>query len=187
MVEHLPGYQVVSSHGSTDDALSVLPGATPEIVLLDIRMPGLSGIECARRLKQKMLDLKIIMVTAYLEDALIAEAFRAGAIGYVVKPFAPDVVASALRNAHLGVIHLEGPVSERFSAWMRERRARPLAVLSEREVEVLSLVKRGLSDKEIASRLSVGETTVKSHIRKILGKLKVTSRSGAVSEYFDYF
>lgn len=187
MIGRLDGFQVVSSHAAAGDALEVLPGLAPEIVLLDIRMPGMSGIECARQLKARLPDVRMVMVTAYIEDALIADAFHAGAIGYVVKPFRPAVIEQALLHARQGAIHLEGVVSERFSGWMRERRISSLARLSERELAVLSQVKVGLSDKEIAQHLAVSESTVKSHVRRILSKLGATSRSGAVSKYFEYF
>lgn len=187
MIERLASFELVSSHATAADALEVLPGLTPEIVLLDIRMPGMSGIECARRLRAALPGVRLVMVTAMLEDALIADAFHAGAIGYVVKPFDPAGIEQALVHAREGVIHLKGPVSERFSSWMRERKGKPPAQLSEREIEILSHIKRGLSDKEIAGQLSVSEATVKSHVRRILSKLNTTSRSGAVSRYFDYF
>jgi DNA-binding NarL/FixJ family response regulator len=187
IIERLSRYELVSTHDSALDALSVLPGMKPDIVLLDIRMPGMSGIECARQLIQKLPSAKLMMVTAYLEEALIAEAFRAGAIGYVLKPFTPETIGNALDCAERGVIHLEGVVSERFSAWLRARRSAGSPELSEREVEVLECVRQGMSDKEIAARLSLSEHTVKSHVRKILGKLKTSSRSGAVSIYFSYF
>lgn len=187
MIGRLEGFQIVSAHAAADDALEVLPGLAPEIVLLDIRMPGMSGIECARRLRSLLPEVRMVMVTAHLEDALIADAFHAGAIGYVVKPFRPDVIAQALRHARQGVIHLEGTVSERFSVWMRERQTTSLARLTERELEILSQVKVGLADKEIAQQLGISASTVKSHVRKILSKLKTTSRSGAVSKYFGYF
>jgi DNA-binding NarL/FixJ family response regulator len=184
MIDRLPRYQVVSSHGSADDALSVLPGISPDVVLLDIRMPGLSGIECARLLRQSLPELRIVMVTAHLDDNLIADAFRFGAVGYVTKPFEPKTIADALEHARQGSIHVEGQVSERFLAWMRGRRGGAVPLLSEREVEVLQFVREGLSDKEIAVRLGLSEATVKSHLRSILAKLKVTSRSGAVAAYF---
>jgi len=187
MLGRFDAFELVSAHATAADALEVLPGLAPEIVLLDIRMPGMSGIDCARRLKSALPDVRLVMVTAHLEDALIAEAFHAGAIGYVVKPFHPVGIEQALRYARAGVIHLEGPVSERFAAWMRDRKSKSPAHLSEREVEILSHVKRGLSDKEIARQLSVSEATVKSHVRRILAKLSTNSRSGAVSRYFDYF
>jgi len=187
IIENLPEYELVSSHGSADDALGVLPSLAPAIVLLDVRMPGLSGIECARRLQLQLPEVKIVIITAHLEDALIADAFKAGAVGYLIKPFSPKEIGDALDHVRRGIIHLEGPVAARFSAWMRQRNSRPLVLLSEREVEVLTCVKRGLSDKEIAALLFVSPATIKSHLRKILEKLKVTSRSGAVSAYFDYF
>lgn len=187
IIKRLPRFELVSTHDSALDALSVLTGIKPDIVLLDIRMPAMSGIECARRLLRKLPTTRIIMVTAYLEDALIADAFRAGATGYILKPFTPGTISNALDCATRGAIHLEGPVSERFSAWLRGRRTARLPELSEREVEVLRHVRQGLSDKEIANRLSLSEHTIKSHLRKILGKLNVSSRSGAVSTYFNYF
>jgi DNA-binding NarL/FixJ family response regulator len=185
MVGQLDDYEVVSVHATADDALGVVPALAPGIVLLDIRMPGMSGIECARRLTRVLPDVRIVMVTAHLEESLVADAFRAGAIGYLIKPFHRDGIVQALNHAREGVIHLDGAVSKRFSAWMRERRANPSTRLSDREVEILARVRRGLSDKEIAHQMNVSESTVKSHIRKILAKLKVNSRSGAISAYFD--
>lgn len=187
MVEHVRRCEVVSTHPSGEDALSVLPAVQPDIVLLDIRMPGKSGIECARELRGLVPAAAIVMVTACLEDALIADAFHAGAIGYLVKPCTTADIARAIENASKGAIHLEGPVSERFAAWIRGSRTRPLPALTEREVEVLALVKDGLSDKEIGDRLGLTPATVKAHLRNILRKLKAKSRSGAVSLYFNYF
>lgn len=187
IIGRIEPFELVSAHATAGDALEVIPGLAPEIVLLDIRMPGMSGIDCARRLKSAVPDVRLVMVTAHVEDALIADAFHAGAIGYVVKPFRPAVIEQALLHARDGIIHLEGAVSARFASWMRERKPKSPAPLSERELEVLTGVKQGLSDKEIARQLFVSESTVKSHVRRILSKLKTNSRSGAVSKYFDYF
>lgn len=185
IVDRLEGYELVSLHASAEDALEVLPGLMPDVALVDIRMPGMSGLECARLLKQLLPQTRVVMVTANVEDAAIAEALRAGAVGYVAKPFTPANIAHALQDACRGVIRLEGVVAERFSSAMQDRRPRPAVVLSDRELAILSRARRGASDKEIADELSLSVSTVKSHMRKIFAKLKARSRSGAITAYFD--
>lgn len=185
IIERLEGFHVASLHAGAEDALEVLPGVAPDVVLVDIRMPGMSGIDCARRLNELLPDTRIVMVTAHVDDDAIASALRAGAVGYVAKPFAPATIAQALNDAVSGVIRLEGEVAARFSTAMRERRPKPKVALSDREVAILSHAREGLSDKEIADRLSVSVSTVKSHMRRVFGKLKAHSRSGAISAYFD--
>ncbi|HAV62990.1 MAG TPA: hypothetical protein DCY13_11570 [Verrucomicrobiales bacterium] len=184
MVERLSNCRVVSVHPTGDDAVSVIPSVQPDIVLLDIRMPGLSGIDCARQLHAVLPRLSIVMVTACLDDSLVAHAFQAGAIGYLVKPFNQSDIARAIENASQGSIHLEGPVSERFTAWLQGSSRATSSLLTEREVEVLGLIRDGLSDKEVGDQLGLTPATVKSHVRNILSKLNVRSRSGAVSSYF---
>jgi len=187
MVEKIPGYSVVSLHERADHALAAIPNLLPEIVFMDIRMPGKSGIQCTRELKEIVPALKIVIVTAHLADALIADAFHAGAIGYVVKPVEPGEIARALHCARRGEIYLKGPVSERFSNWMQNSRRKPMVLLTEREIEVLNGVKEGLLDREIAIKLDVRHSTVRAHVRNILAKLDARSRVQAVSKYFGYF
>ncbi len=187
MVEKVRGYQVVSLHDRADHALLGIPALRPEIVFMDIRMPGKSGIECTRELKELLPELKIVIVTAHLADALIADAFRAGAIGYVVKPVQPAELSRALECASRGEIYLKGAVSERFSRWMQSTRRKPMVLLTEREIDVLNAVKEGLSDREIADKMDVRHSTVRTHIRNILTKLGARSRAQAVSIYFGYF
>lgn len=187
MVEKVPGYSVVSLHERADHAFAAIPGLRTEIVFMDIRMPGRSGIECTRDLKEIAPDLKIVIVTAHLADALIADAFHAGAIGYVVKPVEPAEIARALDCAKRGEIYLKGAVSERFSNWMQSSRRKPMPMLTEREIEVLNGVKKGLSDREIAEEMAIKESTAKTHVHHILTKLGARSRVHAVSKYFGYF
>lgn len=187
MVENVKGYSVVSVHDCANDALKGIPDTQPGIVFMDIRMPGKSGIDCTRELKEMVPSLKVVIVTAHLGDALIADAFRAGAIGYVVKPAKPEEISQALDYASRGEIFLRGAVSERFSNWMRNSRRKSMVPMTEREIEVLDGVKEGLSDRELAEKMSVTLPTVKTHIRNILTKLDARSRAHAVSKYFRYF
>lgn len=187
MIGNVAGFTVASMHADAADAIGNIPAANPSIVFMDIRMPGKSGIECTRDLKKLLPGLRVVMVTAQLADALIADAFHAGAIGYLSKPFAPSDIARALECAQRGDIHLQGMVSERFSAWMQSRRPKPMVQLTEREVEVLTRLRQGLSDKEIAVKMGIQESTIKSHVRHVLAKLGSRSRTQAVSRYFGYF
>jgi len=187
MVERVSGYSVASTHERAGEALREIPGVNPKIVFMDVRMPGKSGIECTRELKEIMPQLRIVIVTGHLADALIADAFHAGAIGYVIKPVRPAEIRSTLEFAKRGDIYLKGHVSERFSHWMTSRRPRSMARLTEREIMVLDSVKRGLSDREMANELNITESTAKTHVRNILLKLDARSRAHAVSKYFGYF
>lgn len=187
MVENVKGFSVVSLHAGADSAIRGIPDIQSEIVFMDVRMPGKSGIECTRELKELVPGLKIVIVTGHLADALIADAFHAGAIGYVVKPVAPKELAHVLDFAKRGDIYLKGAVSERFSNWMQNRRPKSLPELTEREIAVLDGVKEGWSDREIANHMGIKESTAKSHVHHILTKLGARSRAHAVSRYFGYF
>jgi DNA-binding NarL/FixJ family response regulator len=178
-------FQVVGEASDGQEALELVPKVKPDIVLMDINMPVLDGVEATRRLKALYPDLKVVILTVSETDKDLFEAIKAGADGYLLKNLGPDELVSCLRAAAAG----EAPISAAMAAKMlkefREPRTGPTSKddvqqLSPRETEVLRLASTGLTYKEIAAKLYVAESTVKNHMRHILEKLHLRNRSEAV-------
>jgi len=143
------------------------------VAVLDCKLPGLSGPEIAAAIRNKGLPVRVLMLSAYTDDAYVYGALEVGALGYLLKEEAPEAIVAAVRAAAKGEGYFSPPVAVKVAAWMRGERP---GGLTERELEVLRLVARGLSNKEIAQVLSVTVRTVDFHVSNILKKLEVTSR-----------
>jgi DNA-binding NarL/FixJ family response regulator len=180
-----PEFECVCSCSTAEEALKRLPRHQPEIVLMDIQLPNLSGIECASRLKQVIPTVKIIMVTVYEDTERIFKALRAGACGYLLKCCTPTELMSAVREVHQG----GAPMSREIARKVIESFQTPTAAaaqveeLSTREMEILELLAEGHSNKQIASRLSLTEGTVRWHLWHVYNKLHVRSRTEAVLKF----
>ena len=149
----------------------------PDVVLMDLLMPIMDGIQAIGVLKQTMPDIEVIALTSVLEDSSVVSAIRAGAIGYLLKDTEADELIRAIKAAANGQVQLSPKAAARL---MREVRApESPETLTERETEVLRLLAKGKSNKEIAHDLTISEPTVKTHVSSILGKLHVTSRTQA--------
>ena len=149
----------------------------PDVVLMDLLMPIMDGIQAIGALKQTMPDIEVIALTSVLEDSSVVSAIRAGAIGYLLKDTEADDLIRAIKAAANGQVQLSPKAAARL---MREVRApESPETLTERETEVLRLLAKGKSNKEIAHDLTISEPTVKTHVSSILGKLHVTSRTQA--------
>ncbi len=167
------------------EALDVCLADPPDVLLTDINMPRLSGVELTRRLLKQEKDVRVVILTVNEEDDVVYEAFRAGALGYLLKTSTPQDVIEAIRLAVKG----EAKITPKIASKVLEdfRRVKEddevvddeLYVLSDRESEILDLVAQGLRNKEIASRLSIAEKTVKNHVSNILKALQVNSRTEA--------
>ena len=170
--------------GEADDGASAVARAqelVPDVVLMDLRMPRLDGIEATRQIRAALPQTAVVVLTTYTDTANIGKAIAAGAIGYVPKDVPPPELAATIREAAHGVLHL-APVVQRtlLQALAAPRRAEPdPKELTEREREVLVLLAEGRSNKEIARHLHVSERTVKGHVGHVLGKLGVVSRTQA--------
>jgi len=188
-----PGLEVVGEAGDGREALEVVRWRRPDIVLMDIQMPGMDGLEATRRLLAGAVETepgtsptpKVIVLTTFELDEYVYEALRAGASGFLLKNAPPEELLAAIRVVHDGGALLAPSVAARVIRSFAQRRprdvaARRLAPLTDREREILVLVARGLSNAEIADTLVVGEATVKTHVSSILGKLEVRDRVGAV-------
>ena len=170
--------------GEADDGASAVARAqelVPDVVLMDLRMPRLDGIEATRQIRAALPQTAVVVLTTYTDTANIGKAIAAGAIGYVPKDVPPPELAATIREAAHGVLHL-APLVQRtlLQALAAPRRAEPdPKELTEREREVLVLLAEGRSNKEIARHLHVSERTVKGHVGHVLGKLGMVSRTQA--------
>jgi DNA-binding NarL/FixJ family response regulator len=180
-----PGCQCVCACATAEDALKLLPRLAPDIVLMDIQLPNLSGIECTARLKQLLPSVQIIMVTVYEDTDRIFRALRAGACGYLLKCCTPAELVSAIREVRQGGAPMSREIARKVIASFQEpvTAAAEVEELSPRELEIVELLAGGHSNKEIAGRLSLTESTVRWHLWHVYNKLHVRSRTEAVLKF----
>ena len=187
VLEHGGELQVVAEASSGSSALQVLDGAAVDVVLLDIRMPEMDGIEAARRITARADAPPVVMLTTFSDDALIVGAIRAGASGYLLKSMPPAEIRTAVLAAVEGRTSLAPSLVDRLVAEYATRHVAPapeLQRLTERELDVLRAIAGGLSNVEIGSQLFVSEGTVKTHVAAILRKLGLRDRTqAAVAAY----
>ncbi len=178
-------FRCVSAHGDGLSAVEALPDIAPEIVLMDINLPGMDGIECVRRLKPDMPRTQFLMLTVYSDTKSIFQALAAGAIGYMLKRTSKDELLAALRLVQAG----GSPISSGIARLVAQAFQTPAAsapdgeALSERERQVLDLLSHGHPEKQIADRLRISPHTVHTYIRRIYEKLHVHSHAQAVAKY----
>jgi DNA-binding NarL/FixJ family response regulator len=184
-IDLAPGYCCVSRYRTGEEALAGLPSEALDVVLMDINLPGLSGIECVRRLKALRPSLAILMLTVYEESDQIFDSLRAGASGYLLKRSAEQELLEAIAQVHQGGSPMSSLVARKVVQFFNHlgHAAPELQRLSPREKEILELLSRGAAYKEIGDRLALSIHTVRMHIRGIYGKLQVHSRGEAVSKY----
>ncbi|HEY3686165.1 MAG TPA: response regulator transcription factor [Streptosporangiaceae bacterium] len=184
----LDGVTVVADAGDGAAALALLPGAAPDVVLMDLRMPGMDGVTATGRITEEHPDVAVLVLTTYDDDASIAAALHAGARGYLTKEAGRAEIGAALRAAAAGQATFAPSVSRRLIAALprpdalaaREQRGRDLPdALTPREAEVLGLIAEGLRNAEIAEALFIGETTVKTHINNAFAKIGARNRTEA--------
>ena len=152
----------------------------PDVVLMDLLMPRMDGITAIAAIKRELPATEIVAVTSFIEEEKVTAALEAGASGYLLKDAEADDVAAAIRAAHAGDVHLDPAVARLLAQRLRERRdATPVEPLTVRERDVLRLVGRGLSNKEIAAELVITERTARTYVSNLLGKLGLASRTQA--------
>lgn len=172
-----PAFEVVGEAENGERAVALARELSPDVVLMDLLMPVMNGIEATQEIRSGLPEVEVIALTSVLEDASVTGAVRAGAIGYLLKDTDSEELARAIKAAAEGRVHLAPEAAARL---MREVRApESPEALTERETEVLMLVARGRANKQIASELFVSEKTVKAHVSSILMKLGVRSRTQA--------
>lgn len=179
------GFTCTGVHGSGESALTTLPREKPAVVLMDINLPGISGIECVRRLKPQMMNTQFVMLTVYEDSDHIFTALMAGASGYLLKQTPRDELLLAMHDVHAGGSPMTSNIARKVvQSYQRIGQSLPETDdLTGREREVLELLARGYLYKEIAERLQIRIPTVNTHIRRIYEKLHVRSRAQAVAKF----
>ncbi|MER3480509.1 MAG: DNA-binding response regulator [Meiothermus sp.] len=172
------GFEVVGEAASGLEALELAEALRPNVVLMDLRMPGMDGTAATRSIRRRFPEVQVLVLTTYDTDAEIVRAIEAGAIGYLLKDVPREELYKAIYASAHGESVLSPPVAARLLGRMR---APSDESLSTRELEVLSLVAKGLSNKEIARELRISEATVKTHLLHTFGKLGVDDRTAAVT------
>jgi NarL family two-component system response regulator LiaR len=181
-LETQPDISVVGEAGSGGEAVKLTAQLIPDVLLMDLIMPDMDGVETTRRVKQVSPRSQVVVLTSYHEDEHIFPALKAGALSYILKDVSAEELASAVRKAAAGEAVLHPRVAARVIKELQGRREdmlNPFTELSERELEVLKLIADGMSNAEIAAKLVLSEKTVKGHVSNILSKLHLVDRTQA--------
>jgi DNA-binding NarL/FixJ family response regulator len=180
-----PGFRCVSSYANAAAALRGLPADQPDVVLMDINMAGMSGIECVEKLKETAPDMQIVMLTIYEDTDQIFKALTAGASGYLLKRLTPAKLLQAIREVHAGGSPMSSSIARKVVASFRKvgTTAGKQPHLSPREQSVLDCLAKGLTYKQIADQLDISIDTIRTYLRRIYEKLHVQSRTEAVAKY----
>ncbi|HEV2453532.1 MAG TPA: response regulator transcription factor [Verrucomicrobiae bacterium] len=181
-----PGFRCVSIYGSAKAALQRLPSDQPDVVLMDINMAGMDGIECVRQLKGLAPQIQIVMLTVYEDTEKIFAALSAGATGYLLKRYEPEELLQAIRDVRDGGSPMSNSIAHKVVAsFQKANTANPkFALLTAREQSVLDSLARGLAYKQIGDELGISINTIRTHLRHIYEKLHVQSRTEAVAKYY---
>ena len=179
------GFRCVSQYPNAEDALKALPQDRPEVVLMDINLPGMNGVECVRQLKQLLPETQIMMLTVYEDTENIFNALAAGAAGYMLKRTSRDELLEAIREVHRGGSPMTTHIARKVVLSFQQTAALtpPTENLSPREQEVLDCLAQGFLYKEIAEKLGISYETVHTYIRRIYEKLQVRTRTEAVAKF----
>jgi DNA-binding NarL/FixJ family response regulator len=180
-----PGFRCACACASGEEALRVIPQAPPDVVLMDIQMPGMSGIACTASLKRILPSVPVMMLTVYDDNDAIFHALKAGASGYLLKRSAPAKLLEAIKELHRGGAPMTSEIARRVidSFHPANQAAHPQDKLTAREEEILECLAKGYVTKEIADKLAVSYDTVRYHLKHIYDKLHVHSRTEAVIKY----
>lgn len=185
LLEHHPQFEVVGEAANSKETMEMVEAIKPDIVLLDIRLPGVSGVEVCEEITQKYPDVRVIILTSYAEDEMLFSAIRAGASGYVLKQIGGDGLIRAIEAVGRGEALLDPAVTQRVFQEVRravkEEEASAFVNLSQQEKHVLLLVSEGKTNREIAKALYLGEGTVRNYVSSILSKLGVSNRAEAAA------
>lgn len=182
-----PGFECVCACASAEEALQTIPRCLPEVVLMDINLPGRSGIECVQQLKAALPQLQIVMLTIEADSQRVFESLAAGATGYLVKSVPPAAILAAIEEVHRG----GSPMSSQIARMLVQSFHRPspdsptAEALTSREEEILRLIAKGFRTKEVAEALAISALTVETHLRNIYGKFHVRSRAAAVARFLN--
>jgi len=185
LIDGSEGFNCVAAYSNAEDALKFLPGQKPDVVLMDIQLPKMSGIECVENLIEKSPDLQIMMLTVYEDNEQVFKSLAAGATGYILKRTPPAELLEAIRELHEGGSPMSDQIARKVVQTFQQigKSSKETENLSERETEILSYLAKGYQDKEIAEKFFLSVKTIRTHLRNIYKKLHVHSRTEAVLKY----
>jgi NarL family two-component system response regulator YdfI len=172
---------LIGEAGDGSEGVRLASELQPDVVLMDLRMPGMDGIEAIERIKALHPAIEIVILTTYDDDALIIRGLRAGARGYLLKDVSRKILFDSIRAAHSGELLLPPAVAQKLLTHLGEPATAQTEVLSDREQQVLTLMAKGDANKQIAGQLDITERTVKAHVASIFNKLGAASRTEAVA------
>jgi len=180
-----PDISCLRAYATGEEAVHGIPGERPEVAVVDINLPGMSGIECVAQLKRLLPKLQVLMLTTYEESDLIFDSLRAGANGYLLKNMPADELLQAVKQVHAGGAPMSMQIARKVVAHFHQARQAPgdMVQLTVRENEILRLLAKGCLYKEIADQLGIGMSTVRTHIHSVYEKLHVQTRTEAVVRF----
>jgi DNA-binding NarL/FixJ family response regulator len=186
-IRRADGFKLLGEYDTAESAIAEIPQLKPSVVLFDINLPGINGIECVRKLKPRLPETQFLMVTVYEDVNHIFDALAVGASGYLLKQMKRQELLEALKDVHAGGSPMSSQIARKVVQSFRrnesETASGEMVELSQREREVLELLARGFLYKEIADSLQIGVATVNTYIRRVYEKLHVRSRAQAVAKY----
>lgn len=183
-LERAEGLRCVAAYSDAEQAMAQLPETAPDVVLMDINLPGKSGIDCVRALKPRSPATQFLMLTVYEDVELIFRSLQAGATGYLLKRSVPEELVDAIRDLHAGGAPMTSLIARKVVESFSPKPASPAtAQLTPREREIVEALAQGHAYKEIADRLAIGISTVRTHLQRIYEKLQVNNRTEAVVKF----
>ncbi len=188
LLERAPGLRCVGAYPNGERALEGIPKDAPDVVLMDINLPGISGIECVARLKERLPKVQVLMLTTYEESDLIFDSLRNGASGYLLKNMPPAELIQAIEQVHAGGAPMSMQIARKVVAHFQQikRPSSEVEKLTKREQEILALLAKGYLYKEIADHLGITLSTVRAHLHTVYEKLHVQSRTQAVVKFLGH-
>ncbi len=185
LVKGSSGFSLVGVYGNAEDALIHIPAICPDVVLMDIGLPGINGIECVRQLVDQCPKSQYLICTIYEDDENVFEALKAGATGYILKNTSPVEILESIIDLHQGGAPMSRLIARKvISAMQKPKTNKNLELLTPREAEILQLLAKGFRYKEIGDQLNIDKGTVRCHIHNIYEKLQVQSRTDALNKVF---
>jgi len=179
-LNHAPGLRCVGAHASAEDALRNIPAEQPDVVLMDINLTGMNGIQCVARLKQKLPKTQVLMLTTYDDGDMIFDSLRAGANGYLLKNMPREELVAAVEQVHAGGAPMSLQIARKvINHFHQAKKPSDLDQLTNRELDILKQLAKGYMYKEIADHLGISMSTVRTHISAVYEKLHVQSRTEA--------